>query len=180
MIVYVMRHGKTVWNEKRISQGHSNNRLSQAGKIMTEEAALKLKDVQFDAIFCSPLMRTMQTANIINKYHNAKEIKDSRLIEIDQGILTGKSILKLTEEEKELRLVRDERYGIESYKSVYERIVSFVKDLKQYKQYETILIVTHNVTASCLENIFRNVEVNFSDDSQLKLFNNAEVKVFKI
>ena len=102
MKIYVMRHGTTVWNEKGITQGHTNNRLSKKGKILTEEVALKYKNINFDIIFCSPLMRTVQTANIMNKYHNSKIVKDSRLIEIDQGIFTGRSKYDLTEEEKRL------------------------------------------------------------------------------
>ena len=64
MKVYVMRHGTTVWNEKRITQGRTNNRLSKNGKALTEEVALKHKDVKFDAIYSSPLMRTMQTTTL--------------------------------------------------------------------------------------------------------------------
>lgn len=56
--------------------------------------ALKYKDTKFDIIFCSPLMRTIQTANIINKFHNVKIVKDERLIEIDQGIFTGYKNIK--------------------------------------------------------------------------------------
>ena len=73
-----MRHGTTVWNEKGITQGRSSNMLSQSGKALTEQAANMLKDVQIDVIFASPLMRTMQTANIINKYHIACLSKTKR------------------------------------------------------------------------------------------------------
>ena len=90
MNIYLMRHGTTVWNEKGITQGRVNNRLSQSGKAIAEQRALELQNVEFDVIFASPLMRTMQTANIINKYHNVKVVKDERLIEIHQGIFTGK------------------------------------------------------------------------------------------
>ena len=88
MKIYVMRHGKTNWNENGTIQGRSNNRLSNNGKAVVEEVALKQKDTKFDIIFCSPLMRTMQTANIMNQYHNVKILKDERLIEIEQGIFT--------------------------------------------------------------------------------------------
>ena len=103
MKVYVMRHGTTVWNEKGITQGRSRNRLSEKGKTLVLDAALNFKDVSFDIIFTSPLMRTVQTANIMNRYHSAKIIKDNRLIEIDQGIFTGKSKVNLSEEEKQLK-----------------------------------------------------------------------------
>jgi probable phosphoglycerate mutase len=134
MKVYVMRHGTTVWNERGITQGRTNNRLSKQGKLLTEEVARKYKDINFDVIFASPLMRTMQTANIINKYHGAKIIKDERLIEIDQGIFSGKGKNEITEEEKKLKFARAKECGMESYQSVYERIANFVQELKQNKK----------------------------------------------
>ena len=129
MRIYVMRHGKTVWNEKGIIQGRSNNRLSQNGKIMTQEVSLKYKDTKFDVIFCSPLMRTMQTANIMNKYHNVKIIKDERLIEIDQGIFSRRLKFALTNVENEQRQNRDESCSMEKFESVYERTKDFLEYL---------------------------------------------------
>ena len=115
MKVYVMRHGTTVWNEKGIIQGRSNNRLSQNGKILTEEVSQKYKDTKFDIIFCSPLMRTMQTANIMNKWHNVKIIKDERLIEINQGIFAKRLKASLTNIEKQQRQNREKSCGMEKY-----------------------------------------------------------------
>ena len=86
MEIFVMRHGKTVWNEKCITQGRTQNRLSKQGKIDAEKQAVNFKNEKIDLIFASPLMRTMQTANIMNKYHGVKILKDNRIIEFDQGI----------------------------------------------------------------------------------------------
>ena len=97
MNLYVMRHGTTVWNEKGITQGRSNNRLSKNGIELTELVSKKFKDIKFDVIISSPLMRTIQTANIMNKYHNVKVFKDDELLEIDQGIFTGHYKNSLTE-----------------------------------------------------------------------------------
>ena len=55
MEIYVMRHGRTIWNEKHICQGRSQNRLSKFGKSQVEEQATKYKDVKIDYIFSSPL-----------------------------------------------------------------------------------------------------------------------------
>ena len=180
MKVYVMRHGTTVWNEKGITQGRTNNRLSKQGKLLTEEVAREYKDTKFDVIFASPLMRTMQTANIINKYHGVKIVKDERLIEIDQGIFSGKSKNEISEEEKKLKFARAKECGMESYQSVYERIMNFVDELKQNKKYETVLIVTHNVGASFAALALSGTEVDYNNDNHLRSFKNAEVKCFEI
>ena len=180
MNVYVMRHGTTVWNEKGITQGRSFNMLSQKGKALTEQVSKNLKDVQIDVIFASPLMRTMQTANIINKYHNAKVIKDERLIEIHQGIFTGKKRSSLTQEERELKNSRDSSCGMESYQSVYERVNNFIQSTKLNCPFENILIITHNVCASLIYTILSNQKVDFKNDEQVRCFNNAEIKKLTI
>ena len=84
MKIYLMRHGQTVWNKIGIIQGYSRNRLSAEGKNQVEIKAQKYKDVNFDFIISSPLCRTIQTSNIMNKYHNVKVIKDERIVEIGQ------------------------------------------------------------------------------------------------
>lgn len=180
MKVYVMRHGTTVWNEKGITQGRSNNRLSQKGKKLTQEIALKFKDINFDVIFSSPLMRAVQTANIMNKYHNAKILKDSNLIEINQGIFTGRSKFNLTEEEKKLKFIRAEKCGMESYLSVYQRTLNFINQLKAKQEFINVLIVTHKVNASLIENILNNIKIDFNNYQHFNTFENAEVKCFEI
>lgn len=179
MKIFIMRHGTTVWNEKAITQGRTNNKLSKFGKQQTEIAAIKYRNINIDAIFCSPLMRTVQTANIINKFHKSKVIKDDRLIEIDQGIFTGKSKFNLSEKEKIQKSNRDPSCGMESYESVYLRAKEFLKDLKT-KKYNQVLIITHNVTASLMEAILNNINIDYSNEEILRTFKNAEIKIFNI
>ena len=178
MNLYAMRHGTTVWNENGLTQGRSNNRLSRAGKAQTEVVATKLKDVKFDVIFCSPLMRTVQTANIVNKHHNSKIIKNDLLNEIDQGVFTGRKFSTLSEEEKALKKTRSQEAGMESYESCFTRIKKFVEFLKGQRQFENVLVVTHNVGASFIEDILQNRKVDFNDQTFLRNFKNAEVKKF--
>lgn len=180
MNIYVMRHGTTVWNEKGITQGRTNNRLSKSGKTLTEQVALKNKNTSFDVIFCSPLMRTMQTANIMNKHHGAKIIKDNRLVEIDQGVFSGKSKYDISEQQMKLKLARSKECRMESYQSVYERVKKFVNELVENKKYQNVLIVTHNVTASFIDDILNGVKIDFENDSHLRNFKNAELKCFKV
>ena len=130
MKLYIMRHGTTIWNEKNIVQGFSKNRLSKSGKLLVEKQAEKHKDITFDIIIASPMMRTMQTANIMNKFHNVKLIKDDRLREIDQGVFTGRKVSSLNEEEKICQIKKDPKYGMEDYTSVLKRVVEFYEYLK--------------------------------------------------
>lgn len=178
MNLYVMRHGRTNWNEKGIIQGRRNNMLSKTGKQQAEKTALKYKDVKFDIIVCSPIKRTMQTANIVNKYHNVKIIKDEDIIEVDQGDFSGRLNSSLTEEEKIKKHERSKEYHLESYDDVFERDKKFLKTLKQKYPYENILVVTHNCNAGYIDYIMRYGFVDKYNYDDLKMFDNAEIRKY--
>lgn len=179
MKIYIMRHGLTVWNEKNIHQGRSKNRLSKAGIKATNLIAQKYFDEKFDVIFCSPLMRAVQTANIMNKLHNKKIIKDYRLIEIDQGIFTGRKKDSLTEQEKKIKTERNEKYGLETYESVYKRAKEFINEILLHNKYNSVLIITHNCVATILSTILENKQILF-DDKSCRQFTNSTIKMFEV
>ena len=173
MKIYILRHGETVWNFKGITQGRSNNRLSKNGKAQVEKIALEYKDVNFDEIFVSPLMRTIQTANIMNKYHNKKLLKDERIIEIDQGIFTGRRKDSFTPEEIEIRKTRSIEYGMETQEMIVKRVKEFLDDVSYRYKDKTILVVTHRGIAKTLYHLINDIYVYLED---LSLFKNAEIR----
>lgn len=64
--VILVRHGESTFNVDRIVQGHNDQSfLTEAGRSGAAQAGIALKDVQFDAIYSSPLRRARETAEII-------------------------------------------------------------------------------------------------------------------
>ncbi len=180
MNLYIMRHGTTIWNEQGISQGRSNNMLSKAGIELVNTQAERCKDTQFDIIVSSPLKRTLQTANIMNKYHNVKKFIDTRIIEIDQGIFTGQKISKLPPEMLAQRIRRAPECGIEQKEDIFERTKNFFDNIKKDYPYENILVITHNWIASILEILILNQKEYFNDTKYWSNFENAQIKKFEI
>ena len=144
MKLYVIRHGRTPWNEKGLMQGRVNIKLSETGKKEAKDIREKLKDISFDICISSPLKRTLETASIVtdNKY---KIITDELLIERNLGEFEGK---KYAEYEKlkfwDYKLNNDS-YGVEPVKDILKRTSSFLNNLKE-KDYKTVLIVSHAAT----------------------------------
>lgn len=144
MKLYVIRHGRTSWNEKGLMQGRVNIKLSETGKKEAKDIREKLKDISFDICISSPLKRTLETASIVtdNKY---KIITDELLIERNLGEFEGK---KYDEYEKlkfwDYKLNNDS-YGVEPVKDILKRTSSFLNNLKE-KNYKTVLIVSHAAT----------------------------------
>lgn len=57
-----VRHGETDWNVQRRLQGHIDTPLNQIGLAQAEATAKGLQAHRFDALYCSDLIRTLQTA----------------------------------------------------------------------------------------------------------------------
>ncbi|MBO4422321.1 MAG: histidine phosphatase family protein [Clostridia bacterium] len=88
-MLYIIRHGKTDWNELRLLQGQTDIPLNDAGRAMAKEAALKYADVHFDICYCSPLRRALETANILLEGRDVPVVTDERLLEMSFGIYEG-------------------------------------------------------------------------------------------
>jgi probable phosphoglycerate mutase len=65
--IYIVRHGTTDWVDDKKIQGDTDIPLNQKGRMQAEKAARALAPIQFDAVYCSPLSRTRETAEIICK-----------------------------------------------------------------------------------------------------------------
>ena len=90
-MLYIVRYGETDWNKEGRCQGHSNIPLNEQGRNQAREVREKLKDVNFDVVFCSPLDRTIETARIIT---DGKIITDDRIIERTLGKMDGHDIVQ--------------------------------------------------------------------------------------
>lgn len=177
MKIYIVRHGKTKWIEEGRTQGRRQNRLNEAGILAVEETAEALKNKNFDIIYSSPLMRTMQSSRIINKYHGVDIIKDERLTEVDQGVFTGKIWAKLSDEEKKLKSEKNKACGMESYAEIEARVKDFYEDFVNNCKFDSVLIVSHGNICTMLEYLLLGKPIDFKN---LDTFANAEVKAFEL
>lgn len=182
MFVYIMRHGQTIWNAKNITQGRRQNRLSEFGKEQAEKVSKKFKQGDVDVIISSPLMRTMQTANIMNKVLKTKILRDERILEIDKGVLAGRTRTTLTEEEKSLKKENPHALKMESVQDVVDRVRDFSAYLLSNFHDKKVLVVTHDIVAFILEKILLKDEkdvLNYYEIHEGK-YTNAEIRKFTI
>lgn len=143
--IYFVRHGKTEYNVRKALTGIIDINPNQRGLEQSEFTAEMLKDENFDFVFCSPLKRAIETANIINKYHGNKIEIDKRLIERDFGKLSGLPHGSINREilwnfYKDTTLYPD----IESVAEVFKRVYSFIDHLRENYDGKKILVVAHS------------------------------------
>ena len=62
--VYLVRHGESVGNLNKICLGHTDLDLTPLGYTQAERTAEKLRDVEFDAIYSSDLIRACNTVKL--------------------------------------------------------------------------------------------------------------------
>lgn len=176
-MIYFVRHGQTYDNETKTIQG--NGPLNPNGINQAQQAAIELKDIEFDICFCSPLLRTKQTLEHILIYHpNLKVIYDDRLIERQYGDAVGMHYNEIVDIEKRWYGNINLSHNIESVDKLYSRVESFYNDLKKNYQDQNILIVSHSGVGRVSKGYFYGKPINDDyTDVQYKT-NNGEVVIF--
>ena len=91
MTVYLLRHGRTAYNEQRRYQGRSDPPLSPAGA-----AELRAADFSPELVYVSPLLRARQTARIL--FPAARQEVVAALAEIDFGDFEGRTADEMAED----------------------------------------------------------------------------------
>ena len=95
MELYIIRHGKTYWNEEKRIQGWADIDLTESGRRVAVESAEGMKNIHFDAIYSSPLKRASDTAYILRGDRDLPVIVDERIKEIGFGELEGADFTKI-------------------------------------------------------------------------------------
>lgn len=87
-MIYLLRHGL---DDERYIGGWSDVPLLEEGIEQVERAAqfMKNNNINFDVIYSSDIKRAYETAKIVSKVIDVQVILDSRLRELDKGLLTG-------------------------------------------------------------------------------------------
>lgn len=67
MKIYTIRHGETNINHQNRVLGRTDEPLNYTGLKQADQAGKALKDIAFDAVYCSPMKRAMQTGEAISK-----------------------------------------------------------------------------------------------------------------
>ena len=53
IMFYILRHGRTDWNEEHRLQGEVDIPLNETGRQMAYDSRRKYKDIDFDICYCS-------------------------------------------------------------------------------------------------------------------------------
>lgn len=146
--VFLVRHGESIYGEERLC-GWSDVPLSTKGREQATNLSERLKSIEFSRIISSDMVRTLETAEIINRYYKLKIEVEPGIRELNYGFWEGKSRKEIEEEfPEEYRAWRLDNSiappGGESAIEVYERSRQAIERIvKETDNGGNILIVAH-------------------------------------
>jgi len=130
IILALVRHGLTSWNENKLVQGRSDIPLSEKGRAQVGNWHVPNKIKDFLKV-SSPLIRAEETANIL---FGKNITTDDRLVEMDWSEWEGKSLNELRAELGNLMEAWEaegldfKAPGGESPREVQKRLRSFMRE----------------------------------------------------
>jgi len=89
--IYLARHGQTAYNLEGRFQGQQAIPLDETGRAQAAELAEHAGTYGFRALWCSPLLRARETADVVAQRLGLEPKEDARLMETDAGDWTDRS-----------------------------------------------------------------------------------------
>ncbi len=148
---FVMRHGQSVHNVDGTCSAVPDHphHLTDEGKNDAAKSGERLKSENITVIYCSPYVRTRETAEIVAEaigFDKSKIIIDERLQEFKFGDFDGKLFKDYMAWRKEVGDTVDLRTpNGESVADARQRFSSFYYDIDTRHAGENILVVTHGI-----------------------------------
>ena len=147
-VVILVRHGHTPTTGKILPGRAKGLHLSELGKDQAEKGASHLSSLSnINAVYSSPMERTLETAKPIAKAFGKKVCKNQGLIEADFGKWTGRKLSdlrKLNDWEKVQKNPSLFRFPDgESFMEIQSRMVTAVTNICENHRGEIIVAVSH-------------------------------------
>lgn len=148
--LYIVRHGQTEWNVKELTQGETDIPLNSEGIKQAKKLRKKLKDLDYDAVFSSDLIRAKQTAETINLEKKLAIKTTKALRERRYGKLEGTPYREMREFHdtwEKLNKTERENYrpyeGYETDEEIIGRYITFLREVAVLYSGKNVLIVSH-------------------------------------
>ncbi|MDD5099103.1 MAG: class I tRNA ligase family protein, partial [Candidatus Colwellbacteria bacterium] len=176
----LMRHGEAdsnVLNVISCIPEKTDIALTKRGLNDVEESVKLLKKRKIDAIYCSPVKRARQTADIIGDKLGIKPIEDERLMEYDVGIWNGRPVEEFESwmgpHSNKFTKTPDEG---ENLRSVRSRMMDLLASVDEKHSGENILIIGHGDPLWVLEGAMLGLDEKKTIDLRKSLIAPGEIR----
>ena len=150
-MLYIMRHGRTDWNDRHKLQGSTDIPLNEEGRRMAKKAREEYWDIPLDECWCSPLIRARETAEILLQGRDVPIHTDARLREMGFGEYEGtENSFQIPDCPVNVIFQAPEKYtrsvgGAETFDELFARTGEFLREVIQPRMAEgkNVIIVGH-------------------------------------
>ena len=154
--LYLVRHGEAEGNLCRRAQGRYDGPITPLGRRQLDALGERFRDIPLDAVWCSGMRRTIDTARAVLRHHPALTLQtDPRLKEICVGEwenLTWGEIAHRDADSLRAFNQADPLWqvpGSETFPQVQARITEAITDIMAHSPGQTVLITCHGTAIRC-------------------------------
>ncbi|MFQ7001323.1 MAG: histidine phosphatase family protein [Clostridium sp.] len=160
--IYFTRHGQTVWNLTKRLQGSANSELTEEGIERAKILSERLKAIDLDCIYTSPIKRAYETALILKGNKDIDVICEEGLRELSFGEYEGHTEEELLKEGRgqEIAKIFNGEMDVkcpkgETLEELYKRVGIALDNILAKSDNKKILIVSHGMALKAIVNYFR-------------------------
>lgn len=153
---YLVRHGRTLWNEQGLLQGFGNSDLTEQGVKGAKQTGAALQHIPFVAAYSSCLQRAIDTAQYILGERDVPLFQHKGLNEQYFGSWEGLLVEELRSLEEFNQMLKDaanykaQSNGGETFEQLAKRAMKALQDIIQVHDQGNILVVSHGHTLRLL------------------------------
>ncbi len=185
-LIIFMRHGQAYNNVKKLLVGRNlESHLTDLGREQVKNTSQILTTIDIHKIYSSPVIRTVETAEIVSRNIGVPFEEDERLFEIELGKLVGMYYEDLISKHGNLFVKfycdnDDENslleFEVESFGAVKKRISELLQEVVKKHKNENVLLVSHLDPIKAAISLIMNIKPSSVYDIQIP---NASLSIFK-
>jgi 2,3-bisphosphoglycerate-dependent phosphoglycerate mutase len=162
--ILLIRHGQTDWNRDRRIMGQRPIPLNEVGREEAAKTAQSLKDTPLDAVYSSPVLRAMETAEFLLQGRGLALHPAPHVAEIDYGDWIGKTFDEVMGEEAFHIYHKTPHHaqppGGEKMLDVYRRSTEFIEELRKKHPGGRVAVVSHADVIKTILVHYLNLQLN--------------------
>lgn len=168
--IWLVRHGETDWNASRRLQGSTDIELNSVGYAQASSVARWLAPVGLDAIYSSPLARTIQTATPLAAQRGVSLQLIPELAERHFGVfqgLTPEEVLQQYPEDHRRWQARDPDFcpqGGESLRDFSQRVRMALQAIVSQHLGQTVAVFSHGGVLDIIYRLAKQLDLHVPRD----------------
>lgn len=174
MLLYVVRHGKTLWNLEHRVQGIADIELCEEGREAAKALKEEVQALKADVVISSPLSRARETARLIVEDTLPINI-DDRIKERDWGRNEGMLIDDVDSWDCWDVILNTNVQNVERLQDFMSRVSEFIEEIKVKYPNKKVLLFTHSAVVRVIHYLLGRIP----EDGNLSRINIPNLRIIE-